>query len=195
MTFFPADYDPRDPVAAVLDLCEIDTPDGAARFILGTDGKFTDANGNTWMGSQLLNVGSLESAIGGQAPEGEITLSYFQDPDADNLIAELRATGVDYIAGRPIKFLIQPSGSMAEFQAPTVAPIQWLERTMRVLSFSASGALDRSISVSFEAWSEDRQGALRIVLNTEGHAQLTGSANPSLEFMPTDNFQEEKLFG
>lgn len=195
MTFFPDDYDPRDPVAAVLDLCEVDTPDGPARFILGTDGVFTDVNGNTWVGSQLLGVGGLESAIGGQAPEGEITLSYFQDPDASSLISELRALGVDYIAGRPIRFLIQPIRTMAEFTAPTVAPHQWLERTMRVLTFAASGALDRSITVSFEAWSEDRQGALRIVLNTEGHAQLTGAANPSLEFMPTDNFQEEKLFG
>jgi hypothetical protein len=79
--------------------------------------------------------------------------------------------------------------------APAVPPIQWMRRTMRTLKFQAEGAQGRSITVTFEAWTEQRRGARRIVLNTQGHAQLIGSKNPSFQFMPTTNFQEEKLFG
>ena len=195
MSFFPDGYGWRDDVLAVLDLCEIDTPDGPARFIIGTDGVFTDVNGNKWYGTQLANVSSLGSAIGGEAPEGSLTLSFFQDPDADDLIAQVKELGLDYIKGRPITFFLQPINSHPEFQAPSVPPIQWVQRTMRKLVFTANGAQDRSISVTFEAWSEDRRGARRIVLNSEGHAQLIGEANPSLEFMPTTDFQDVKLFG
>jgi len=195
MSFFPDGYGWRDSVLAVLDLCEIDTPDGPARFIIGTDGVFTDVNGNKWYGTQLAGASSLGSAIGGEAPEGSLTLSYFQDPDADDLIAQVRELGLDYIKGRPVTFYLQTINSHSEFSAPTVAPIQWVQRTMRKLVFTANGAQDRSISVTFEAWSEDRRGARRIVLNSEGHAQLIGEANPSLEFMPTTDFQDVKLFG
>ncbi|UWQ59969.1 hypothetical protein K3722_07515 [Leisingera caerulea] len=195
MSFFPAGYNRQDDVLGVLDLCEIDTPDGPARFIIGTDGVFTDINGNQWFGTQLASVSSLASALDGQAPEGSLTLSFFQDPDADDLIAQVKALGLDYIRGRPITFYVQPINSQAEFSAPTAAPVQWMQRTMRTLVFSASGAQDRSISVTFEAWSENRRASRRIILNTEGHAKLIGEENPSLEFMPTDDFEEEKLFG
>ncbi|OWU80430.1 hypothetical protein [Phaeobacter sp. 22II1-1F12B] len=195
MSFFPAGYDYSDHVRAALDLCEIDTTDGPARFIVGVDGIFRDINGNSWYGSQLASVTSLASALEGQAPEGSATLSFFQDPDADSLIAQIKALGLDYIRGRAITFYVQPINSQSEFYAPTVAPVQWMQRVMRSLVFSASGAQDRSISVTFEAWSENRRAARRIVLNTEGHAKLIGEANPSLEFMPTSDFEEEKLFG
>lgn len=195
MSFFPAGFSPSEDVLGALDLCEIDTPDGPARFIVGTDGMFTDINGNRWYGTQLASVGSLGSAIGGQAPEGSITLSFFQDPDAADLISQIKDLGLDYISGRMITFYVQPINSQAEFYAPVVAPQQWLQRVMRTLVFTANGAQDRSISVTFEAWSEYRRAARRIVLNTEGHAKLIGEANPSLEFMPTSDFEEEKLFG
>jgi len=195
MSFFPEEFNPRDDVLGALDLCEIDTPDGPARFMIGADGLFTDTSGNEWYGSQLASVSSLGSAIGGAAPEGSLTLSYFQDPDAADLISQVKDLGLDYIAGRSITFYVQPINSQTEFYAPTVAPHQWMQRTMRTLVFTANGAQDRSISVTFEAWSEDRRSARRIVLNTEGHAKLIGEANPSLEFMPTSDFEEEKLFG
>lgn len=195
MSLFPDSFNPRDDVLALLDLCELDTPDGPARFMIGADGRFQDVNGNVWWGSQLISVEGLQSAIGGIAPSGSATLSFFQDPDAASLIAELRAQGRDYVNGRPITFYIQPIRSQAEFYAPTIAPIQWMQRTMRVLTFSASGAESRSITVSFESWAEDRRAARRVALNTEGHARLTGAPNPSLEFMPTVDFEEEKLFG
>lgn len=195
MSFFPDGYSRQDDVLGVLDLCEIDTPDGPARFIIGTDGIFTDINGNQWVGTQLASVSSLASALDGQAPEGSLTLSFFQDPEAADLIAQVKELGLDYIKGRTITFYIQPITSQAEFYAPTMAPVQWMQRIMRTLVFSASGAQDRSISVTFEAWSENRKAARRTILNTEGHAKLIGEANPSLEFMPTDDFEEEKLFG
>ena len=195
MSFFPTSYDPRDDVIAVLDLAEIDTPDGPARFIIGTDGVFTDTDGNQWVGSQLVQVSSMQSALDGTAPAGSITLSFFQDPNADSLISQIKELGADYITGRPITFYIQPIRSQAEFRAPTIAPIQWMQRTMRTLTFTAGGGQDRSITISFEAWAENRRAARRIVLNTEGHAQLIGEANSSLEFIPTVDFEEEKLFG
>jgi hypothetical protein len=195
MSFFPASYDPGGSIHGALDLCEIDTPDGPARFLIGTDGVFVDVNGNQWVGTQLVSLSSLGSAMDGQAPEGSATLSYFQDPDADDLIGQVRELGQAYVEGRTISFFVQPCSSMDEFYAPKVAPIQWMQRTMRTLGFSASGAQDRSISLGFEAWTEKRKASRRIVLNTEGHAKLIGEANPSLEFMPTSDFEEEKLFG
>lgn len=195
MSFFPADFDPRDPRVGLLDLCLIDTPDGPARFIIGADGIFTDVNGAQWFGSQLISASSLGASIGGEAPEGSLTLSYFQDPNADDLISQVKDLGVDYIAGRPITFYVQPVRSMGEFYGPATPPIQWMQRTMRTLTFSADGAQGRAITLTFEAWTEQRKGSRRIVLNTQGHAQLIGEANPSLEFIPTTDFQEQKLFG
>lgn len=195
MSLFPPDFDLRADTVGILDLVEVDTPQGPGRFLIGVDGIFRDVNGNEWVGSQLVSVGSLKSAIDGIAPEGTATLSFFQDPNAKNLIAQIRAQGTDYIKGRKITFYVQPLASMAEFYAPKTPPIQWMQRVMKNVAFSAQGALDRSISLTFEAWSEYRRSARRIAMNTEGHAQLTGSPNPSLEFAPTVDFQEEKLFG
>ena len=195
MSFFPTSYDPRDDVIAVLDLAEIDTPDGPARFIIGTDGVFTDTDGNQWVGSQLVQVSSMQSALDGTAPAGSITLSFFQDPNADSLISQIKELGADYFCGLYGRLGRSVSHSLPEFQAPTFAPIQWMQRTMRTLTFTAGGGQDRSITISFEAWAENRRAARRIVLNTEGHAQLIGEANSSLEFIPTVDFEEEKLFG
>ncbi len=195
MTFFPADFDPIADVVGLIELCEIDTPDGPARFIVGTDGVFTDLDGNQWWGSQLIGVGSMASALNGSAPAGSATLSFFQDPDAEDLISQVRELGVEYIEGRPIRFYIQPLRNVGEMNAPASPPVQWVQRTMRTLTFTANGAQDRSIGVGFEAWSENRRAARRIIMNTEGHAQLLGRENPSYEFAPTSDFEEEKMFG
>lgn len=195
MSFFPAGFDPRDPHIRLFDLAEIDTPDGPARFMMGADGIFTDINGNQWVGSQLITAGSVEAALGGIAAEGSLTFSFFQDPLAPDLIAEIKAQGADYVAGRTVRFFIQPISSAEQMYAPAVPPIQWMRRTMRTLTFSAEGAQGRSITVTFEAWTEQRKGSRRIILNTQGHSQLIGEENPSLQFIPTTNFQEEKLFG
>ena len=195
MSFFPGGFDPRDAVLGMFDLCVIDTRDGPVRFMIGTDGVFVDVASQSWVGSRLIGVSSLQTALDGAAPEGSITLSFFQDPGQADLIAQVRALGFDYVDGRAITFLIQPLRSQADMQAPALAPVQWMRRTIRSLSFNAGGAQDRSITLGFEAWSERRRAARRLVLNTEGHARLTGAPNPSLEFMPTTDFEEEKLFG
>lgn len=195
MSFFPSEEYRSAAIMGGLDLCEVDTLGGPVRFMIGADGVFTDVNGNQWFGSQLGSVSSLGSAIGGQAPEGSLSLSFFQDPDADNLVGQVKALGLEYVADLPVTFYVYPVLSHAEFLAPTIAPIQWLRRTSRSLTYSATGAQDRSITLGFEAWSEKRRAARRIVLNTEGHERLSGSPNPSLEHMPTTNFEEEKLFG
>ena len=195
MSFFPPSFNPRDDVVAMLDLAELDTPDGPVRFITGTDARFIDTSGNSWIGSQLIKVSGLQSAIDGIAPAGSLTLSFFQDPDAASLIQQVKELGVDYIAGRPIRFYFQPIQSQAEFYKPTLAPIRWMQRTMRTLTFSAGGAQDRSITLSFEAWGENRRAARRIILNTEGHKALIGETNVSLIFMPTTNDPPMKMFG
>lgn len=195
MAFFPAEFNPRDPVIYMLGLVKLETPDGPVRLLMGQDGQFTGRNGNVWYGSQLVSLSTLQSAIDGVAPSGSLTLSYFQDPDAPALISQIRELGADYLNGYEIKFYVQPLLSPSEFYAPTLAPILHTTRVMRTVSFAATGAQDRSISVSFEAWSEKRRASRRLVLNTEGHQTLTGTANPSLEFMPTSDWTEEKLFG
>ena len=194
MSFFPSDGYRTGAILGGLNLCLIDTADGPARFMIGTDGIFTDANGHRWYGSQLASTSSLEIAIGGTAPEGSITLSYFQDPDADDLIEKVRELGLDYVRGRDVAFYVQLIRNQSEFYAPVVPPIHWIRRVSRGLTYRFSGAQDRSISLSFEAWSENRRAARRIVLNTEGHARLIDEENPSLEFIPTSNFEEVKLF-
>lgn len=195
MSFFPAGFDPRAPVHRLLDLCEIDTADGTYRFIIGTDGVFTDTSGNLWRGSALGSVSDLQSALDGAAPEGSITLSYFQDPDDPDVINQLKALGVDYVRNREIRFFVQVCESEEQLYAPRWAPCKYLTRIMTGISFSASGAQDRSIGGTFETYGQRRGAARRIQMNTDGHAQLTGSANPSLEFAPTVVFETEKLFG
>lgn len=195
MSFFPADFDPRAQVTGVLDLVEVDHADGTERFLIGIDGQFRDTSGNLWLGSAMASVTGLESAIDGVAPEGSLVMSYFQDPTMPDLMLEIRDLGLDYVKGREVRFYIQPLMDVAEFYAPTVAPLRWLTRISRQVSYRANGARDRAITLSFETWAERRGAARRIALNTEGHAILTGSANPSLKYMPTVDFEPEKLFG
>lgn len=194
MSTLPAGFGARDAIVAAFDLVQIATPDGPVRLMLGADGVFTDVDGNAWTGSSLIAASQLEAAIDGRAPSGELTLSYFQDPAAPDLVAQIRSLGADYVRGRALTFYVQPFRTLAEMQAPVFSPVPWLVRTMRTVKFSASGAQDRSISVTFEAQFEDRRSARRIAYNTRGHAALIGAANPSLEFIPTDNFEEEKLW-
>ncbi|OWU77597.1 hypothetical protein [Marinibacterium profundimaris] len=194
MSFFPEGFDPRGDAIGLIDLVELDTPDGVMRFMLGADGRFTDVNGNTWYGSQLLSASGLESAIDGVAPAGTLSAAFIQDPDAPSVVSELRALGPEYLAGRAARFYVQPLARIEEIYAPVHPPQLWLTRTMRTLTLAAQGPVSREVSIGLEAWSEGRRTAARIALNTAGHAALIGEENPSLEWIPTTDFEEEKLW-
>lgn len=189
------DWDPRADHVGILDLVEIDTLDGPFRFLLGVDGLFTDINGNDWAGSQLLTSPQMQSAIEGIAPAGQIVLPFFQDPDEDDLIGGVKSLGRSYIDGQEIRFYYQPLLATSDFYAPQVAPVLEFTRICRELAYSGEGAERREITLFFEATTEDRASRRRIAMNTDGHSKLLGTANPSLEFMPTVDFEEEKLFG
>ncbi|MBT9387016.1 hypothetical protein KM176_24460 [Pseudooceanicola sp. CBS1P-1] len=195
MSFFPAGFDPRAPAARVLRLANLSTPDGDFGFIVGTEGRFTDVTGKAWVGSTLITAGDTEMSLNGTAPSGSVTLSFLQDPDAPDLVAQVRALGPDYVAGRAITFWIQPFTTLEEMYVPVFAPCLYATRVMRKISLTASGAQDRAISLSFEGPFEFRKGARRRIYNTTDHGQLLGAANPSLTYIPTDNRRDEKIWG
>jgi hypothetical protein len=182
------------PVVGQLDLVEIDTPDGVFRFLLGVDGVFVDINGNQWIGSQILGVGEMDLSINGSAPELQLTLSFFQDPDAPDLMREVSAPGVDYIEGREVRLFVQDLFSTNDLYAPIVAPELFATRIARRIGFSMGGPRDRTITLHCESVSEDRRSARRLQLDRRGHEALIGAENPSLEFMPTTDWEEEKIW-
>ncbi len=195
MSFFPPEFDPRADVAFKLDLVNVNTPDGDFGFILGADGAFRDINGKRWVGSTLIGAGDDEVAIGGTAPEGALTLTFFQDPEEEDFVAQIKGLGADYVAGRPVTFHVQPLRSQAEFLAPTLAPITVMTRTARKVIFGLEGPLKRSMTLTYESVFEARKLRRARVYNTEDHARLVGSANPSLQYIPTSQFRDEPVFG
>lgn len=195
MSIFPEGFDPRADVIGALELVEIDTPDGPAGFIVGVDGKFASTDERVWWGCSLISGSELEMSINGTAPSGNLTLSFVQDPDAEELVAQIKALGADYIKGRSITFYLQPILNMAEFTVPTLPPIQIAVRKASSIAFDMVGPLQRSISLAFEGPFAGRNTARGYKYTTADHTRLIGSANPSLEFAPDNLSQEEKLFG
>lgn len=194
MSFFPEGFDTRDRLAAMLHLAEMDTPDGPARFLLHSDGVFTDVDGNAWVGAQLVSDESLGFGLGGTAKASSLTLNFIEDPgDPSGLIEEVRALGVDYVKGYELRFYVQPLASVEEFYAPAWSPIRTATMTMTHLTWNAPDALNRSITLHLEGAFKVRGGARRLVYNTNDHARQLGHANPSYEFVPTDP-REEVLF-
>lgn len=189
MSFFPAGFDPRGAAVWALSLVALDTPDGVARFMIGTDGIFTDSLGRPWYGSQMLALSGMESAINGVAPAGKVGMAFLQDPGAPSVVESLREYGAAYLDGRLIDFFLQPLAGPHEVSAPALPPLQWARRRMRTMGKMIDGPLHREIWVGFEAYSEQRRTARRIAMNTEGHAALIGESNPSLEFLPTSEFR------
>lgn len=194
MSVFPEWFDPRAEVLFALNLVSIDTPDGVFGFLLGVDGIFTDVNGLTWYGSQLIRGGDDEYSIAGSAPSGQLTLAFFQDPAAPDVVAQIRDLGANYVSGRDLVQYVQPLRSQAEFSAPTVPPIPVMTRVMRQIRYRLDEGQGRSIGLSYEGGFETRRQARRMVWNTVDHARLIGEANPSLQFVPQIYDREEKLF-
>lgn len=195
MSLIPAGIDPDAEVLFALNLAAVDTPDGIFRFLVGTDGVFRDVEGHEWAGCQLLQPSDDEFAIGGAAPSGSLTLAWFQDPSAPDLIAQVRELGAAYVAGRPITFYVQWCTTLEEMYAPTLPPVQVMRRTMREITWRLDGAQGRSLTLAYESAFDHRRGARRMVYNTDDHTRLIAAANPSLQFIPQDNFQAQKLFG
>lgn len=195
MSFFPEGYDPRDPVGGLLHLVEADTPDGTHRFLLHTEGVFTDTSGNQWVGSEMVRDEALGFGIGGTAKASSMTLGFIEDPADDfDLIGKLRELGADYVKGYALRRYVQPIGAIAELYAPSFAPLQVAEEVMDHLTFNAPDALNRSITLHLEGAFRVRGGAARRVYNTTDHARQLGAPNPSYEFIPTEP-REEKVFG
>lgn len=163
--------------------------------MIGADGVFTDINDKKWVGSQILEEGTQQQSLNGVAPSGSITMSFFQDPNAPDLIDDVKSLGLSYIKDRPISFYFQPLATRAEFAAPIFAPILEMTRIMTSLRFSYFGELERSITLTYESWSSKRNAARRLSYSQAGHAALIGETNVSLKYMPTSNFEQEKLFG
>jgi len=195
MSFFPSGFNPRGAAVGLVDLVSIDTADGLHRFILGGDGRFVDVDGHQWIGCQLIDVPDLDLSVQGSAPAGSLSLTFIPDPEDGDLVAQMRELGSAYIEGRQIAFWVQPIMSMAEFAAPVHPPQRWLTRFATSLAFDLSGALERRITLNFEGPSVGRNAAPMLQYTTGDHARLLGAANSSLRFMPTDTFQEQKLFG
>lgn len=194
MTFWPAGFDPRDEVVGYIRLAAIDAPSGLARFMIGDTGVFRDRDGNAWHGAQLVDVSAIGNAQGGKAPQTTVTMSYFQDPDAPDLIEEIRASGDDAITGSLVRFYLQPLGSVEEFYAPTDAPV--LRATLRAagLSFDFQGDVQRSISLRLESVMRARVSRRGRVYSVADHSAIVGESNPSLEYIPLPGEDDEKLF-
>jgi hypothetical protein len=195
VSFWPAGFDPRAEVRGFLRLVSIDAPSGLARFIIGQDGRFTDTSGNAWVGSQLIEAGGITLSRDGSAPAASLTLSYFQDPDAPDLIEQIQESGDTAISGSVVRYYLQPINDIAEFYAPVFAPILRATRVAAGLSFTMEGDVARSITVSLEGPFRARASRRGFLYTVDDHARLVGSANPSLEFMPTNNLVLEKLYG
>lgn len=188
-------FDARGEVIGVLDLVSIDTPDGVYRFLLGGDGRFRDVEGREWIGCQLFGASDLRASIQGEAPQGSLSMSFIQDPEDGDLVGEIRALGSDYVRGREVVFWDQPILSHNELYAPSLPPERLMTRRATYVEFDLSGALERRITLHFEGPFTGRNTAPGLQYTVADHARLIGEANSSLRFMPTDHYQEQKLFG
>lgn len=195
MPFFPPEFDPSSEVIGLMDLVSIDTEDGLFRFILGVDGVFRDVDGHDWTGCQLFESSDLRASVQGEAPQGTLSMTFIPDPADGDLVAQIRTLGTDYIKDREVVFWVQPFNSPEELHAPVLAPLRWLTRRATHVAFDLTGALERRISLNIEGPFTGRNTAPGLQYTVADHARLIGTANSSLRFMPTDTFQEQKLFG
>ncbi|QPM89387.1 hypothetical protein [Pseudooceanicola algae] len=191
---FPAWYDLTSDVVYGLRLVTLDTPDGLVRFMMNADATFIDIDGNAWTGCSLFAGGDDEYSVGGTAPSGQMSLTFFQDPGAADLVANVKAFGADYLAGRALVEWLQPIGCAEELTAPIVAPVKVMTRIMRKLSYSLNEDQTRSIILTYESRFEGRRSSRRRVWNEADHGALIGAANPSLRFVPQSFDNRQKLF-
>ena len=177
--------DLRAPVVRFIELAEIEAASGTYRFIIGTTGRWRDADGNEWVGSETIRLSALDEPINGVAPAGSLSLEYFQDPAKPDLFKELQESGDANIDGRTLRIYSYFWESEQELRSPTRPPQLEYTFIMRSIVFSAGVGFERSLAVNFESVNEWRTSAKAVALDTEGHAFLLGgTSNPSLKFMP-----------
>lgn len=187
--------DARAEVIAVLHLVEVTTTEGPFRFMLGQDGIFTDVNGREWYGSTILSGSDDQMAIGDIAPRGSLNVTWLQDPSMPDVVAELKAKGLAYVYGLPLRFFVQPLASLERAYAPNEPPLHYLTRQQAGLSFAAEGPAQRSITLEYESVGQGRNHQRRMVYNTTDHSRLIGRQNPSLQFLPQEYVMSWPLVG
>lgn len=196
MSLLPTGFDPRAEVIYLLHLVQIDAVSGTYGFMPGQEGVYRDINGFSWYGSQLISAGEVAWSRDGSAPAGALTMSYFQDPSAPDLMQQLRETGDDQVRGRPVRFYIVPMTDAAQFYAPTFAPILIATKRAGSLAVEYEGDVTRRFQLTLEGPAALRRAARGLNYTVQDHNRLIGAAgNPSLEFIPNDTRTEEKLFG
>lgn len=197
MSLFPSGFDPRDEITGLIDLVEIDAVSGVARFMIGTDGVFRDSLGRSWYGSQVIGCSGYDWSRGASAEDGSLSMTYFQDPAAASLIDDLRASGDINVAGRAVRFYLQPLAGVAGFYAPTWPPVLVATKVGRSVSYSAEGDTIRRLTLSFEGAMQHRRRKRGFYYTALDHNRLLGNPetpNPSLEFVPIDGRADEPLF-
>lgn len=192
--WLPTGLDPDAEVAGVMTLAELDTPDGPARFIVGAQGRFVSIDGRVWWGSALIALEDIENGRGGTAPAGRATVSYFQDPGALDIAAEIKDRGVAWLSGRPLRLYLQCLLGGEDFTAPSLPPLLHQTRVMRRLEITADGPLRRTLALEFEGPAEVRRNKRGYFYTTDDHAALIGAPNVSLSLMPMTDVAEEPLF-
>lgn len=192
---FPEEYDFAAENVGLIELVELDTTEGICRFILNEDGFFKDNSGNVWSGSKLITASEIEYSINGSAPAVELSFSFIQDPDADDLVAAVREMGVESVRGRDAKIYIQYLGAIKEFFAPIYPPQLLTTRKMLNIGYAFDGPQVRTLSLTLEGPFNLRSKPIGLRYTTTDHSRRLGYDNPSLEFMPNNAFDEQPLFG
>jgi len=193
------DFDFGADVVGLLDLVSLDTTAGMVRLVVGDDGFFDDVDGNRWYGSKLISASEMEMSIGGTAPSMSLNLSFVQDPDVDDLVAAVKAYGVDAVKDREARFYVQPISAVNEFYRPVYTPQLLTIRKMMNLDYEFNGPQIRTITLTVEGPFNLRSRPVGGRYNTDDHSRRlglpAGTINPSLEFMPTNSFDDQPLFG
>jgi hypothetical protein len=192
MNFFPAGFDPRQDVVGALQLANVNTVDGDFGFIVGSDGKFVDINGKTWIGSRLISQPDMAIGINGLSVGGALEMAFFDE--GASLIEDIKVLGADYVDGRFLTFYVQPLLSHNDLFDPQLAPIMRGRFVMRSITITTEGAMMYRMALGFENVNEGRNGAPMFQHTESDHSALIGSANPSLRFAPSGDRRPEPLF-
>jgi hypothetical protein len=195
----PASFALDAEIVGALILVELDCTDGVdsypLRFVLNDEASFTDTSGNLWWGAKLISIDQLDFSIGGDAPAINIRLSYTVDPYKTDLITLVRQYGSAAVRYREAKFYLQYIGQHEEIFAAVNAPVLLTTRRMMNLNYFIDGPKSRAVAVGIEGPFDLRSKPVNGRYTDADHKRCTGTSDPSLEFMPTNNSDEQSLFG